>query len=106
MMVCSPHRGIYGRGLLYIFATVVSSGLLGALITFAPTPWYPAYARSTTAWSLTPLEDQQLAGLIMWVPPSGFYSAAGSVIFIAWMSVLEARVEREGRVGARPQTDD
>jgi len=51
-------------------------GLLGALITFAGAPLYAPHAVSTLAWGLTPLEDQQLAGLIMWAPAAVFYLAA------------------------------
>ena len=43
-----------------------------ALLTFSNTPWYPAYTPNTAAWGLTPLEDQQLAGLLMWVPAGEF----------------------------------
>jgi putative membrane protein len=43
-------------------------GLLGALIAFAPDPLYAPHAVTTAAWGLSALEDQQLAGLIMWVP--------------------------------------
>lgn len=43
-------------------------GLLGALITFAPDPLYAPHALTTAPWGLSALEDQQLAGLIMWVP--------------------------------------
>jgi len=51
-------------------------GLLGALITFAGTPLYAPHAVSTLAWGLTPLEDQQLAGLVMWAPAAALYLAA------------------------------
>jgi len=43
-------------------------GLLGALITFAPEPLYAPHVLTTEPFGLTALEDQQLAGLIMWVP--------------------------------------
>ena len=43
-------------------------GLLGALLTFAPAPLYAAHIIAPHAWGLTPLADQQLGGLIMWVP--------------------------------------
>lgn len=43
-------------------------GLLGALIAFAPDALYAPHLMTTQVWGLEPLEDQQLAGLIMWVP--------------------------------------
>ena len=63
-----------------LLATMVQMGLLGALITFAPTPLYAPHAATTMAWGLSPLEDQQLAGLIMWVPAAGFYLGAALLI--------------------------
>ena len=58
----------YGVAVLYVFLTAVHSSILGALMTVAPGVWYPAYTAAASAWHLDPLEDQQLAGLLMWVP--------------------------------------
>ena len=49
----------YGASVLYLFTTAVHTSILGALLTFASTVWYPDYAATTPAWGLTPLEDQQ-----------------------------------------------
>lgn len=62
--------------ILLLLAMMVQMGLLGALITFAGAPLYAPHAVSTLAWGLTPLEDQQLGGLIMWAPAAAFYLAA------------------------------
>jgi putative membrane protein len=56
-----------GIGFLSTFALTLQMGVLGALMTFAPTPWYPIYEDRTLPWGLTALEDQQLAGILMWV---------------------------------------
>lgn len=69
------HAGV-GLGVLSIFAMSLHGGLLGALMTFAPTPWYPIYLDRTAPWGLTPLADQQLAGLLMWIPTGTVYLAA------------------------------
>ena len=58
------------------FATLMHGGLLGALITMAPRPLYAWYRGRTEVWSLNALEDQQLAGLLMWVPMGIIYMAA------------------------------
>jgi putative membrane protein len=84
----------YGAAVLYMFTTALHSGLLGGLITLASGVWYPAYRRTTTDWGLTPLEDQQLGGLIMWVPACLVYLFAGLLLFAAWMRASEARVRR------------
>lgn len=72
----------YGIAFVLVFATAVSSGVLGALLTFAPTAWYPAYEATTMAWGFTPVQDQQLGGLIMWVPAGVVYLGAG-LFFLA-----------------------
>jgi putative membrane protein len=82
-------RLAFGADLLYLFAAMMQSGALGALITLAGTPWYPEHAPWTPAWGLTPLEDQELAGLIMWVPASLIYLAALAATFAAGMTRLE-----------------
>ncbi len=84
----------YGAAVFYLFATAMHSGALGALLTFAPSPWYPAYDGATAAWGLTPLEDQQLAGLIMWIPAGLSYLVAGLALVAAWMRESERRTAR------------
>ena len=59
-----------------LLATMVQMGLLGALLTFAGSPLYAPHFATTAAWGLGPLEDQQLAGLIMWAPAAAVYLAA------------------------------
>jgi putative membrane protein len=49
-------------------SSAIQMGLLGALLVFAPGPLYLPHLGSTMAFGLSPLEDQQMAGLIMWVP--------------------------------------
>ncbi|HEX8271506.1 MAG TPA: cytochrome c oxidase assembly protein [Longimicrobiaceae bacterium] len=84
----------YGASVFYLFATAMHSGGLGALLTFARSPWYPAYAGATEAWGLTPLEDQQLAGLIMWIPAGLSYLVAALLLIAAWMRESERRAAR------------
>jgi putative membrane protein len=81
----SQRRTAYAVGVMTLFATAMQTGVLGALITLSHTVWYPAQAAGAAAWGLTPLEDQQLAGLIMWVPGGLLYVVAMSVLFVAWL---------------------
>jgi putative membrane protein len=92
----------YGAAVLYMFTTSVHSGLLGALITFSSSIWYPAYAETTPSWGLTPLEDQQLGGLIMWIPAGIVYIVAGLALFAGWMREAERRM-RLKQIGSRGQ---
>jgi len=80
----------YGLGVLYIFSTAVHTSILGALLTFAPRVWYPAYGTRAAAWGLTALEDQQIGGLIMWVPAGVVYLVAGLALFAAWLQASDA----------------
>jgi len=63
-----------------LLVAMVSMGLIAALLTFAPTAFYAPHALTTMPWGLSPLEDQQLAGLLMWVPGSLAYLAAALVL--------------------------
>ena len=88
----------YGMAVLYMFTTALHSGLLGVLITLASRVWYPAYIGKTASWGLTPLEDQQLGGLIMWVPACTVYVVAGVAFVAGWLRESERRVlAREAR---------
>jgi len=79
----------FGLAVLYLFTTMMHSGVLGALLTFAGTPLYPGYANRAAGWSLTLLEDQQLGGLIMWVPAGLVYIVAALALVAGWMRMAE-----------------
>jgi putative membrane protein len=69
-----------GAAVIYLLTTLIHTGMLGALLTFSNRVWYPAYAQTTAAWGMTALEDQQLGGLIMWIP-------AGLILLIAGLLI-------------------
>jgi len=83
------YRGLVGAaetrseaavGCLTALATLLHSGFLGALLALGPALLYPASTRWSFVWGLTPLQDQQLAGVIMWVPMGAIYLAAGLML--------------------------
>lgn len=80
-----------GRGVavMYLFTTSMHAMLLGVFMALAPRLWYPWYAERTEAWNLTPLQDQQLAGLIMWMPACLIYAVAAAALFAAWLGQLD-----------------
>jgi putative membrane protein len=84
----------YGAAVLCLFVTTVVTSGLGALLTVAPHPLYPIYASTTRPWGLTPLEDQELAGLIMWIPAALSYLVAALWIARAWLTESDRRVRR------------
>jgi putative membrane protein len=75
----------YGAATLYVFGTAVHCSALGALLTFSTVLWYPAYESTTGNWGLTPLGDQQLGGLVMWVPSAAAFILIGLVLFARWI---------------------
>lgn len=61
----APRRG---AAVAYLFAAMLATSVLGALLTVSTRLWYPAYAATTAPWGLMPLQDQELGGIIMWIP--------------------------------------
>jgi cytochrome c oxidase assembly factor CtaG len=84
--------------LLYVFATWIPSSALGAGITFAPAVLIPHYLATPRHWGLDPLTDQQLAGLLMWVPSDAIFALAMIVLFVA----LLRQEERLGSLDSTP----
>jgi cytochrome c oxidase assembly factor CtaG len=74
-----------GAAALHVVLTMLHTGLLGTLMTFAPRVLYGAQTARSEIWGLTPLEDQQLAGLIMWVPAGTVYAGAALGFFTLWI---------------------
>jgi putative membrane protein len=81
----------YGVAFLYVFTTAIHTSVLGALMTFAQRVWYPIYEGRTAPWHLTPLQDQQLGGLIMWIPSGTVFLVVGLAMFAAWIGQSERR---------------
>lgn len=78
-------RAGYGMASLYTLATLMHTGMLGALLTFAPRLLYPIRHHASDAL-LPPMDDQQLAGLLMWVPGGLCYLVAGLAFAYAWLA--------------------
>lgn len=79
----------YGLAILVVFTVAMSSVFLSVLLTFATGPWYDAYLTTTAAFGLTPLADQQLAGVILWVPAGAVYVAAGLTLVVRWIATSD-----------------
>jgi len=72
--------------------SLVHSGFLAALLTLSPALLYPASTRWSSAWGMTPLQDQQLAGAIMWAPMGAIYLAAGLTLAARLLQAPEGRL--------------
>ena len=83
----------YGVSVVYVFVTAAHSGALGALIAFSPRVLYPIYQSTTMQWGLDPIEDQQLAGILMWIPAGILMTILGVALFAAWLGEAERRVK-------------
>ncbi len=75
----------HGAAAWHLFVTMVHTSILGALMALAPRVLYIAQTQTASAWGLTPLEDQQLAGMIMWVPAGTIYAAAAMTMLALWI---------------------
>lgn len=81
-----------GPRILYFYAAMVPKHILAAFITFADEPFYPTYERVQSFLPVTPLEDQQIAGVIMWVPLGEMLNLiVAAVIFMVWFQQSERR---------------
>jgi cytochrome c oxidase assembly factor CtaG len=82
-----------GVGLAIVEVLVATTAMtaLGALLTFSPTVWYPAYATAEGAHGIAPLADQQVAGVLMWIPSSLLYLVVVAWLFLRWIDADVAR---------------
>ncbi len=78
-----------GLGIMLVFTMAMQSVFLSALLTFASGPWYSSYRTTTQAWNLEPLADQQLAGVIMWIPAGLVYLGFALALLVRWIKAAE-----------------
>ncbi len=85
-----PRRGGYLLSAACLFLTTMVEGALGALMSLSQSPWYSAYASmGLSGIGLDPTTDQQLAGLIMWIPGGVVHGAAAIILLYRWLSSSE-----------------
>lgn len=82
----SGRQQTYGSSVMHLFFTSLHTGLLGVLLLVSPKLWYPENASGAALWGLSPIEDQQLAGLVMWVPAGLIYGGAALLLAGLWIS--------------------
>jgi cytochrome c oxidase assembly factor CtaG len=108
--IFSPSKDLprlpFGGQILYLFVSGMPSVLLGAGLTFSP-PLYAPYIAAPRIWGISAATDQQLGGLIMWIPVSIFYIVIMSVIFIRWMLQQEVKQQaKEAEVYGNQKAED
>jgi len=79
-----------GRSIVFIWTAFMQMAILGALLTFAPDTLYAIHAIAPMDWGFTSLADQQLGGLIMWIPAAIPYLVIGAMIARrGWITVAD-----------------
>lgn len=85
----------YPAQILYLFLETLPMTVLSALLVFAPAVLYPTYAAAPRLFGLSAMADQQLSGLIMWMPGGMIYLIALSLIFLTWLRREERTVQNQ-----------
>jgi putative membrane protein len=88
-------RSAAGLAAWHVFLTMLHTSALGALMALAPRVVYRSQPETEAFWGLTPLDDQQLAGLVMWVPAGTIYAGTALLLLAIWI----------GRAGQQARTD-
>lgn len=89
-----------GGAVLYLFATSLHATMLGVFMALAPRVWYETYATRAPAWGMAALQDQQLAGYIMWMPACMIYALVAAIVFAKWLQEGADKSETETQVVA------
>jgi cytochrome c oxidase assembly factor CtaG len=82
----------------HLFTTMLHTSVLGALMALSPRVLYGAQTATALQWGLTPLEDQQLAGLIMWIPAGTIYAGAALALMAIWVRHSSLAQERRDAI--------
>lgn len=87
----------YPGQMLYLFLMTIPMAIVSVYIAYSDGLLYPAYARAARIWGITPMNDQLIGGLIMWIPGGLFFFAIISIVFFKW----QQRGGVESRAGAQ-----
>ena len=77
-------RIAYPMQMLYLFLMSIPMSIVAVYIAYADSVLYPMYAAAPRIWGISPMQDQLIGGLIMWIPGGLFFFAVISVIFFRW----------------------
>jgi putative membrane protein len=94
----------YPAQMLYLFLTTIPMSIVAVFITYSESLLYPAYAASPRIFGITPLQDQLIGGLIMWIPGGLIFFAVISVIFFRWQTRGAEDSAASAQVDWRPAT--
>jgi putative membrane protein len=92
----------YPLQMLYLFLMTIPMSIVSVAIAYADRLLYPAYSAAPRIWGVTPMADQMIGGLIMWIPGGLYFFAIISVIFFRWQQRDGAESSEAAQVGWRP----
>jgi putative membrane protein len=87
----------YPGQMLYLFLLSIPMAIVSVYISYADTVLYPLYASAPRVWGISPMNDQMIGGLIMWIPGGLFFYTIISIVFFKW----QQRDGVETRAGAQ-----
>jgi cytochrome c oxidase assembly factor CtaG len=90
-------RLAYGAAALFLFTTMVHTGVLGAMFALSTAPFYGVYRDRAAALGIDAAADQQLAGLYMWIPAGVVLTVCGLAMVVAWLAEAERRARARAR---------
>jgi len=87
----------YPAQMLYLFLMTIPMSIVSVSIVYTDGILYPAYASAPRVWGLSPMDDQMLGGLIMWIPGGLYFFGVISVIFFKWQQAggLDSRASAQ-----------
>lgn len=82
----ATNRLSYGARALFVMTGAVATDLPGVIMVFAPAAICTMPNENAAVWGVTPLQDQQIAGMLMWVPANLIFFAIATYLFARWMA--------------------
>src|SRR5204863_7670204 len=98
-------RAAYGASALYVFTTMLHTGLLGALFALSTSSFYPLYRDRAHDAGIDAVYDQQLAGLYMWIPAGVVLTTFGLALVLSWLSESDRRTRSNLRAARFDRID-
>ena len=92
----------YPMQMLYLFLATLPMAVVAVYITYSQTLLYPAYSAAPRILGLSPMQDQLLGGLIMWIPGGLIFFGVITVIFFRWQSHGAEDTQASAQVDWRP----
>ena len=92
--------------MLYLFLLSIPMAIVSVYIAYADTVLYPLYASAPRVWGISPMNDQMIGGLIMWIPGGLFFYSIISIIFFRWQQRDGDETRTGAQVDWRPVTGD